>query len=106
MMPFSAFMIIGNYNEDGQLEISAQIHAVLPKIINEMELRHYINKTLGELYLQHFVKYNGTDEDQELNFLAKFVNTTYDEWPQYTINQDFLNTLRNPKSTENDHEII
>lgn len=97
MMPFDAFTITGKYNEDGQLEISAQIHSVLPKLLNEMDLRHYLNKTLGDLYLQHFVKYNGTQEDQELNTIAEFINTTYDE---------FVGYLRNPKSTENDHEIL
>ena len=83
-------------DETGTLVITTQMSVLTPKAITELDLRQKIVKGIADAYLDHFNMYNNDpDGREELEFL----------WRLYQNRPSFADQ-RNPKSTENENEII
>jgi hypothetical protein len=96
MKNLKLFHCSAHYDHDGNLVIQTEICPLTPMCIDELDLRQKINYGLAQAYLEHFKKYMSTPEGQEeLDFLKRLLKyrPSFEDQP-------------NPKSTENNHEII
>lgn len=85
-----------DFDLDGKLEITTEMNPVCPEIIGELDLRSMIVNGIATAYLDSFNDGIKNPERQEmLKRLAQMIKATH-----------FVYDPRNPKSTENDHEII
>ena len=97
MMAITICEIRAHFQEDGTLIVETTIQPVTPKLIGEIDLRQKIVAGIATTYLDHFNEYSkDPDLDHELEFLAAVIKNA----------ERFITDQRNPKSTENDHEII
>ena len=96
MRNLEIFKCTAYYNHEGILVISTEITPLTPKCIYELDLRQKVSAGIAGAYLDHFNRYMSTEEGQEeLDFLWRLMKNR----PSFEIQ-------RNPKSTDNDNEII
>ena len=90
--------ILVEFDELGQLVVTTEMNPILPDMINEMDLRHKINRGIATAYLDCFNELNEDPERKEwIRAMAELLKASVCVYVQHN---------RNPKSTENDHEII
>jgi hypothetical protein len=96
MRNLEIFKCIAYYDPEGTLVVNTEINPLTPKCIGELDLRQKITAGIAAAYLDHFHRYMSDAEGrEELDFFWRLLKyrPSFEDQP-------------NPKSTENNHEII